>query len=348
MSAIIKEIEKISGSKPIKIMHVCGTHEMTIAKQGLRKILPKNIKVICGPGCPVCITPAQEIDIAIQLAFKGDNILTTFGDIVRVLGSELSLDEASKRGGDIRVVYGINEAIEIAKKTKKQVIHFAIGFETTTPTTAVEILSNPQLNNFSIIPSHRLVPPAMAGLLKSKDSQIDGFICPGHVSTVIGSKPYEFIAKEFNKPCVIGGFETDDVLLSILMVLKQIKNKEAKVEIQYTRSVKPEGNPLAVKKMWEVFDVCDSSWRGIGIIPDTGLKLRPRFKKFDALKKFNLKLKKGFKEKPGCKCGEIMKGLAEPIDCPFFKKQCKPESPVGACMVSMEGPCFITYKYESF
>ena len=387
---LIKEIKKIAKQKKfIKIMHVCGTHEMAIARWKIRDILPKNIKVICGPGCPVCVTSAKEIDLAIKLALEKKIILTTFGDVFRVPGSKFSLSEAKSKGADVKIIYGINEAIEIAKKNpKKQVVHFAIGFETTAPTTAIEILNNQKLKNFSIICSHRLIPPAMKALLESGECNIDGFICPGHVSTIIGSLPYESLAKKFNKPFVVGGFELNDILLSILMILKKInpassgdalnfikkfsfiahprskiiKYSERRlincatslsdlVQIEYTRAVKSEGNKLALKKIYEVFEVCDKNWRGIGMIPNSGLKLKKKFIKFDAEIKFKISTDHANKSQttnydtmPGCKCGEIMKGLAEPKNCPYFKKQCAPDSPIGACIVSVEGPCNVAFK----
>ncbi|MFH1838352.1 MAG: hydrogenase formation protein HypD [Candidatus Kuenenbacteria bacterium] len=373
-SFLIKEIKKLAKQKElIKIMHVCGTHEMTIARWKIRDVLPKNIKIICGPGCPVCVTSAKEIDLAIKLALKKEIILTTFGDVLRVPGStsmsplksSRSLSEAKSENADVRIVYGIDEAIEIAKKNlNRQVVHLAIGFETTAPTTAIEILENQDFKNFSIICSHRLIPPAMKALLESGESKIDGFICPGHVSTIIGSLPYKPLAKKFKKPFVVAGFEPNDVLLSILIILKQLNKTNCDVclsdlvQNEYVRLVKPEGNKLALKKMQEVFEVCDKSWRGIGIIPKSGLKLRKKFIQFDAEQKFKLFINypamrdfdnhrsklSNYDVMPGCKCGEIMKGLAEPKDCQYFKKQCTPSSPIGACIVSIEGPCNVAFK----
>lgn len=338
---ILDKIKQVNPKSEIKIMEVCGTHTQTIAKFGLRNILPENIKLTSGPGCPVCVTSSSEIDLAIELTKK--NILTTFGDMYRVPGTKCSLSDTRS---DVRVVYSINETIKIAKKNLgKEVVHFAIGFETTAPFTAVEILENQDLNNFSIICSHRLIPPAMEFLLASGGCKIDGFLCPGHVSTIIGSRPYEPIVKKFNRPCVVTGFEPNDVLLGVYMILKQLKSGECKVEIEYKRSVRPEGNLLALRKLYEVFEVCDKGWRGIGLIPNSGLKLKKEFEKFDAQKKFNLSTKNAVDIKPGCKCGEMLKGLTTPKDCPLFKKKCTPQTPVGPCMVSVEGACNVAFRY---
>lgn len=344
--ALIKEIKKINPKKNIKIMHVCGTHEMTVARWGLRKLLPKNINLICGPGCPVCVTSASEIDFAIKLVKEKNIILTTFGDMFCVPGTDSSLSEAKSQGADARVIYGIDEATKIARKTEKQVVHFSIGFETTAPSIASEILESKMLKNFSIICSHRLIPPAMDYLLSSKDIEIDGFICPGHVSTIIGYEPYQVLAEKFAKPMVVGGFEPNDILLSILMILKQIKAERPNVENEYTRATKKDGNILAKKMMNDVFEICDKGWRGIGIIPNSGLKLKDEFVEFNGEKKFKVEIEKSQDLKPGCKCGEIMKGKAIPQDCPYFGKVCTPENPVGACIVSTEGPCYIAYNYS--
>jgi len=344
--ALIKEIRKISPENNIKVMHVCGTHEMTITRWGLRGLLPKNIKLICGPGCPVCVTSSSEIDFAIKLVKEKDVILTTFGDMFRVPGTGSSLSEAKSQGADVRVIYGIDEAAKIATKTEKQVVHFSIGFETTVPSIASEILESKTLKNFSIICSHRLIPPAMDYLLSSEDIEIDGFICPGHVSTIIGCEPYGVLAEKFAKPMVVGGFEPNDMLLSILMILKQIKAERPEVENEYTRAAKKEGNILAKKMMNDVFETCDRGWRGIGIIPNSGLRLKDEFMELDGEKKFKIEIRKSQDLRPGCKCGEIMKGKAIPQDCRYFGKACTPENPIGACIVSAEGPCYIAYNYS--
>jgi hydrogenase expression/formation protein HypD len=343
---LIKEIEKNNLKRDIKIMHVCGTHEMTLVRWGLRSILPKNIKLICGPGCPVCVTSASEIDFAIELAKERNIVLTTFGDMFRVPGTCYSLSEAKSQGADVRIIYGIDEVAKIARKTDNEVVHFSVGFETTTPMIASEILENHDLKNLSIICSHYLIPPAMEHLLSCQDFEIDGFICPGHVSTIIGCNPYARLVDTFSKPMVISGFEPNDMLLSILMILKQMNDKEFKVENEYARAVKKKGNVVAQRIMDEVFEKCEKGWRGIGIIPNSGLRLKKKFAKFDARKKFGMKINKSRDIKPGCKCGEIIKGKAEPGDCPYYGKACTPGKPIGACMVSVEGACYINYTYS--
>lgn len=343
---ILERIKRINLNRKINLMVVCGTHTQTVVKFGLRSLLPSNIKIIDGPGCPVCVCPAADIDLAIRLSLKKDVILTTFGDMFRTPGSRKSLADAKSEGANVEVVYGIDESTKLArKKLEKEIVHFAIGFETTAPSTAVEVLESEDLDNFSIICSHRTIPPAMEALLRSGECKIDGFICAGHVSTIIGSNPYKPIAKEFNRPCIVSGFEPNDVLLAVYMILRQLNRQEAKVENEYKRSVRPEGNLVALKKMWEVFEPCDKGWRGIGVIPKSGLKLRKNFEKFDAEKKFNVKIKNSIDIKPGCKCGEIMKGLAKPSDCPHFKKACTPDHPLGPCAVSIEGTCNVAYRY---
>lgn len=330
----------------LKLMHVCGTHEQVIASSGLRGLLPENIEVIQGPGCPVCVTPASEIDLAVELASRG-NIVTTFGDMLKVPGSERSLADSRADGSQVKVVYSISDAINLARKSPdKEVIHCAIGFETTAPSTAVVILDSPP-QNFSIISSHRLIPPAMEALLASGECKIDGFLAPGHVSTVIGAEPYNELARKYNRPIVIAGFEPVDVLYAILMILKQIRDARAEVEIEYTRAVRPEGNPVAIEKMWEAFELSDSSWRGLGNIPNSGLKLKSRFEGYDAIKRFGMEPKASVDIRPGCSCGEILKGLKYPWQCGLFKIQCTPDSPIGPCMVSTEGSCAIWYKYQT-
>ncbi|MCD6414507.1 MAG: hydrogenase formation protein HypD [Candidatus Diapherotrites archaeon] len=336
---LLRKIKELNPKRDINIMEVCGTHTQTIAKYALNKVLPGNIHLISGPGCPVCVTPSSEIDSAIEVSKK--TTITTFGDMYRVPGTRTSLSEG---GGDAKVVYSIADATKLARENPdKQIVHFAIGFETTTPSTAVEVLGG--VDNFSIICSHKLIPPAMDFLLSSGECKIDAFLCPGHVSTIIGSKPYEPIAEKYEKPCVIAGFEPEDVLLSVYMMLKQMKKNEPKVEIEYKRVVKPEGNETALKAIKKAFNVCDSNWRGIGKIKNSGLELRGKFKKFDAKKKFDISVDGSIDIKPGCRCGEIMRGLARPSECPLFKKACTPDSPVGPCMVSVEGACNVAFRF---
>lgn len=326
-------------------MEVCGTHTMTVARYALRRLLPENVKLLSGPGCPVCVTPEAQIDSVIELGNKGC-IIATFGDMMKVPGSSLSLHQATDI--DVRVVYSPMDALNIASTQEKDVVFFAVGFETTSPTVAATLMNAARLNleNFSVVCSHKLIPPAMRALLELGETNVNGFICPGHVSTIIGSRPYEFIPKDYGVGCVVAGFEPLDVLQSILMLTEQLKNG-ANVEIQYRRSVKEEGNPKALDILNKVFEPCDSEWRGIGMIPESGLKLRKGFQRFDALKRFNIKPKKAKGRTRGCICGDILRGVKSPEDCKLFGRVCTPETPVGACMVSSEGSCGIHYKYRS-
>lgn len=341
---IIRKIRTLSGDKKIKLMHICGTHEQAITKNGLRALLPENLEVVPGPGCPVCITPANEIDKAIHLSRCGV-IITTYGDMLRVPGSSSSLAKENATCGDIRIVYSPVEAVEIAKKNpERDVVFMGIGFETTAPMTA-HVLNSSLPENFSILCSHRLVPPAMELLLKGGYS-LDGLIDPGHVSAIIGTAPYIPLCEKYHIPQVISGFEPLDVLMSIFMLLRQIRNSDAKVENEYMRVVKPEGNVQARKLMDEVFDICSKEWRGLPVIPDASLKIRSEFQEHDAQMRFDLKLQEGDVCGTDCpQCGNILKGLSNPADCEIFGKLCTPENPAGACMVSSEGTCNIAYRY---
>jgi len=341
---ILHEIKKIDSGRRVKLMHVCGSHEVTITKYGLRSLLPNWVEVISGPGCPVCVTAVAEIDEAVELAKRG-LLITTFGDMFRVPGTKSSLSEAKTDGADIRIVYGAADAVEIAQRNpKREIVHIAIGFETTAPTTAAEVLREPP-ENFSLLTCHRLIPPAMEFLLSSGEVALDGFICPGHVSTITGSRPYEPLSERFKVPQVIAGFEPIDVLLSILMLLKQIKNGRHEVEIEYTRSVRREGNVLAQQKMAQVFNIIGKKWRGFPVIPRSALELRPEFKRYDARKKYGIHIGEVADFAKGCRCGDVLKGLIYPRECPLFGKACTPEHPLGGCMVTTEGACSIAFKY---
>ncbi len=345
ISSINKNIKAIN--KPVKIMHVCGTHEHTISKYGLRSLIPKEIEIISGPGCPVCVCPAADIDKAIELGKRDDVIITTFGDMIRVPATNLSLAELKAKGADVRIVYGPNDAAKIAKDNpNKEIIFFAIGFETTVPLTGYEIKSNPP-SNFSVICAHKLIPAALELLMSIDQLSIDGFISPGHVSTIIGIKPYKLFSNAYHVPNVITGFEPNDVLLAILMLLKQIKNKKFETLNEYSRVVKPEGNIVAQRIISEVFESVSSPWRGIGRILDGGLAIKDQYEKYDADKKFDIKIEKSTDIHPGCSCHLIMTGKLSPNECKLFRKICTPLNPVGPCMVSMEGTCSIYYKYYS-
>ncbi|HJJ47508.1 MAG TPA: hydrogenase formation protein HypD [Methanocorpusculum sp.] len=333
---IAKKIED-TVDHDIRIMHVCGTHEAAIAKYGIRTVLPKQYKIVMGPGCPVCITPQGEIDAACELAARG-NIVCTYGDLLRVPGTKTSLEHVE---GDVRIVQGIAKAVEIAKENPdREVTFISVGFETTVPTVAATLLTRPP-ENFSILVSHRLVPPVMEWLMAQGESQLDGFLLPGHVCAVMGYHEYE----RFKVPQVVAGFEPEDILLGLLMLAGQVESGEAKVENAYPRVVTREGNVKAQNLMKEVFRPADVEWRGFPVIPNSGLALRAEFEQYDAQKKFDLVYEKVTK-KAGCICDQVLRGLKDPVDCKLFGKACTPRVPVGPCMVSHEGGCRIWYLYN--
>jgi hydrogenase expression/formation protein HypD len=324
----------------VKICHVCGTHEWTITHYGLRNLLPRNVEVIAGPGCPVCIVPASEIDEAVELALRGITI-TCFGDLFRVPGSDMSLLDAKAKGADVRVVYGVGEAVQMAKQEpNKEFTFFAVGFETTSPSTAVEVAANPP-SNISFLVSHRTIPPAMKLLLNMKDLNLNGFIAPGHVSTIIGLEPYETFPKEYCMPVVVAGFEPIDLMFGIFMILKQLNEGHPKLENEYVRAVSPKGNIRAQQLLQRIFSTTDGSWRGLGIIPASKLSLQDKYAGYDAHVKYGVRAEKGVDMQPGCRCHLVIVGRIKPTDCPMFLRKCTPQKPVGACMVSVEGTCRI-------
>ncbi len=341
---VIRELAPERTERKIKFMHVCGTHEQTITRFGLRSLLPETIEIIPGPGCPVCVTPAKDIDIAIELSRQGKTI-AIYGDMFRVPGSRSSLNKEKAKGKDIRIVYSIKDAVKLAKEHKdKEVVFFSIGFETTAPTVASEILSSPP-ENFSILTSHRLIPPVMELLLGIGELEIQGWICPGHVATIIGVKAFRIFPQAYGMPTVIAGFEPLDVLLALIMLLKQVKKKEPKAENEYSRVVTEEGNLKAQEIMSEVFEVCSENWRGIGKVPNSALKLKKEFSDYDAKEKFDVEVKEAIDVLPGCSCHLVIVGKLKPEQCKLFGKKCTPSSPYGPCMVSQEGTCNIIYKY---
>ena len=339
---LIKRIEKIA--TPIKIMHVCGSHEHTIMEYGLRTLLPKEIEIVAGPGCPVCCVPSREIDESLELLDKGVTI-TTFGDMLRVPGSTSSLADAKGEGKDVRVVYGINKAVEIAEKEDNDVVFIAAGFETTAPTTASEILSNPP-ENFSVLSCHRIIPPAIDFLINSGETNLDGLIEPGHVCTIIGTKPFEHFSTDYNIPQSVAGFNPLDILMSIYMILRQVKQGTPKIENEYNRAVREEGNELAQKAIDDVFKIESREWRGFPKIPNSVLEFKKEFDQFNAREIYDIEVK-DVKEAPkGCICGPILRGMARPEDCSLFRTKCNPLHPIGACMVSKEGTCNIAHRYS--
>jgi len=345
---IVSSIKKLDVH--LKFMHVCGTHQDTLVKHGLDTLFNKcGIEVIQGPGCPVCVTTPREIEEMLLLARKG-KIVTTFGDMIQVPGEHDSLQNIKAEGSDVRTVYGIEDAVQIAEDNKdKDVVFMSVGFETTTPMAAASILNSPP-SNFSILSCHRVVPPALQAIIEMGELKLNGIIEPGHVSTIIGSKPYEFISEKHGIPQVIAGFEPIDLLMGVWMLVKQIKNNDPKIENEYMRAVKKEGNVKAQKVVEEVFESCDVKWRGFPIIPESGLRLRKRFEEYDARKKYESDLEilksKEFPEPKGCRCGEVLRGLITSKECPLFGNKCKPNTPVGPCMVSIEGSCNIEYRYS--
>lgn len=339
---ILEKIEFLAKKikRPIRLMEVCGTHTQTTVKYGIRKMMPKNIKLVTGPGCPVCITPQEDIDAIVNLALKGIPI-ACYGDVLKVPGFYGSLEQARQKGAWVKEVYSIEEALMLQKE-KPDLVFFAIGFETTSPMTVLGIKKG-----LTIYSAHRLFIPAMKALLKIPKLKIDGFICPGHVSTITGIKPYQ----KLKFPQVISGFEPEDVLISIYLLLKQISENRAEVENEYIRSVKFEGNLMAYNLIFEAFDIVDGNWRGFGIIPKSALKIKKKFAHLDAKIKYKKILDKidllKSKKTKGCSCAEIILGLKEPSFCPLFKKVCSPENPFGPCMVSVEGACYIEHNYSS-
>jgi len=344
-----KLVEKIwaTSHKEIRLMEVCGTHTMSIARNGIRKLLPANIVLISGPGCPVCVTSQQEIDQFIKLAQHEQIIITTFGDLVRVPGSSSSLQQERANGADVRIVYSSMDSLEIAEKNpEKEVVFIGVGFETTAPTIAATVIEAQKrsVQNFSVISAHKLVPPALTALMENIDVQIDGFICPGHVSVIIGAQAYLPIAQSYHVPCVIAGFEPVDILQTIYMLVEQIEDGKSAVEIAYKRGVTFNGNEKARAVMAQVFQICHARWRGIGLLPDSGLKINHRFQNFDAELRFKLAIE-DIEEPQGCICGDILCGIKTPDDCSLFSKHCTPEAPIGPCMVSSEGTCAAYYRY---
>jgi len=345
---IVSKIKKLDVN--LKFMHVCGTHQDSLVKHGLDSLLKKcGVKIGQGPGCPVCVTTPREIEEMLILARNG-KIVTSFGDMINVPGETESLRSMRTEGCDVRTVYGIEDAVEIAQKNPgKDVVFMAVGFETTAPTTAAVILKNPP-DNFSILCCHRTVPEALEAIIKMGEIKIEGVIEPGHVSTIIGSKPYEFLSKDYKVPQVIAGFEPIDILMGAWMLVQQIEKGKAFVQNEYTRVVHAEGNVKAQQAIKDVFEQGDIKWRGFPVIPKSSLDLRSNFVKYDARKKFEddlVELKeKEFTEPDGCRCGELLRGLVSPFDCPLFGQACTPSTPVGPCMVSIEGSCNIEYRYK--
>ena len=343
---LLEDIRRIS-VRDISLMEVCGTHTVSIFRNGIRELLPQNISLVSGPGCPVCVTPIEDIDKIIQMSRQDDTIICLFGDMIKVPGSSSDLRRERIEGADIRLVYSTYDALKVAEENRsKRVVFHGIGFETTAPTVASAVLKAEKsgIDNFFIVSSHKLLPPALEALVNREGFHMNGFLCPGHVSTMIGTHPYEKVAKEHNIPCVIAGFEPLDIIQSIHMLVKQVEEDTVGVEIQYRRGVSPEGNTRALDILYQVFEPSDSKWRGLGLIPKSGLRLREVYRTFDAEKVFDIAVEE-VNEPEGCLCSEVIVGEKTPFDCPLFGGVCDPENPVGPCMVSSEGTCGTYYRH---
>ncbi len=351
---IVRKIRKEAKDigRTVKFMHVCGTHEDTVTRSGIRSLLPKNVKILSGPGCPVCITPVEDIvkmqETVREAYAEGDKmIVTTFGDMYRIPTPRGSLADLRAEGYDIRVVYSIYDAYKFAKDNPdRTVVHFSPGFETTTAPTAgmLNVVAEEGPENFKIYSVHRLTPPAVEMLIRQGTS-FDGLIDPGHVSTITGVKGWEYITEKYGVPQVVAGFEPVDMLLAILYLIRMVKAGEAKIINEYTRSVKYEGNVTAQRLINKFFEVKDARWRALGIIPKSGLEVRKEWKELEIRTYYNPKVPRLPDLEKGCLCGAVLRGLALPTDCPHFGKTCTPRSPIGPCMVSYEGTCSIFYKY---
>lgn len=334
----------------VRIMEVCGTHTVSASRSGLRSLLPAQVKLISGPGCPVCVTSQAYIDATVELALEGKATIATYGDMIRVPGRKGSLEAARAMGASVRVVTSAMDALKLAQaEPDKQVVFAAVGFETTTPPTADVLIraAKAGLSNFTVLAAHKLVIPAMLALLASGEVQIDGFLCPGHVSVIIGSDAYRPIVEQYAKPCVVAGFEPVQMLAGLTEIVEQVADGRAELGNVYGAAVRAEGNPAARNLVNEVFDVGDADWRSIGVIPDSGLVLNTRYRRYDAAERFGVTFGPD-NAIPGCRCGDVIKGLKDPFDCPLFGKACTPQKPIGPCMVSSEGSCQAYYKYHRF
>jgi len=332
--------------RPVTLMEVCGTHTVAICRGGLRDLLPESIRLVSGPGCPVCVSTQGYVDACVELSLRGGVRLTTYGDMLRVPGTEMSLSEARGRGGRVLVVYSAGDALKYARAhADERVVFAAVGFETTAPGTALALQAarSEGLSNFSALFSHKRILPAMLALSAAGDLAIDGFLCPGHVSVVTGPEEFEPVARS-GRPCVVSGFEPLDVARSVRMLLSQIAEGRSEVENEYTRAVKPGGNARAKALFEEVFRVADEGWRGLGEIPDSGFGPAADFEQFDARRAEKLEIRE-VPEPAGCRCGEVIRGSLDPEGCGLFGKECTPAHPVGPCMVSREGSCAAHYKF---
>lgn len=334
-----------------RLMEVCGTHTMAIARSGIKSMLPEKVKLLSGPGCPVCVTPPQVIDAVLELAMRPEITIATYGDMVRVPGSRPgdSLQRRRALGAKLLVVYSPVDAVEYARENPdREVVFLGVGFETTAPGTAAAVLTAKEegVKNFSVLSMLKTVEPALRALMKTEDFQVQGFLCPGHVGTIIGERGFAFLPEEYQMPAVIAGFEPEDILLSVYLLLRQIAEGRPRVENQYKRAVSPTGNQLAQNMIHRCLEPRADIWRGLGRIENSGLGFRAEFSDFDAEKKFSIQYGEE-KGQSACRCGDVICGRISPAQCPMFGKHCTPEDPVGPCMVSSEGACAAAYKYQS-
>ena len=345
---LIARIHELAGDREINLMEVCGTHTVSIGRYGFRSIMPTGLHLLSGPGCPVCVTANRDIDHAIALARMDDTVITTFGDMMRVPGSSTSLAKMKAAGRDIRIVYSPLDALDVAQTNPdRQVIFMGVGFETTTPTIAASILeaADRDLSNFSVYCAHKTTPPALRAIANDPETRIDGFILPGHVSTITGLAPYRFLVDEFRTPGVVTGFEPVDILEGVAMLVEMVVTGKPAIENAYRRGVATDGNPVARALVAQVFEPCDATWRGLGEIPASGLRIRDEFARFDASRRFDVEIEPTV-EPRGCRCGDVLRGAMTPNGCPLFGRACTPEHPVGPCMVSSEGSCAAYFRYH--
>jgi hydrogenase expression/formation protein HypD len=334
-------------SRTVRIMEVCGTHTVSIFRSGIRSLLPENLRLVSGPGCPVCVTAQRHIDAAIELAHRPNVILATYGDMVRVPGRQGSLEALRAAGARIHVINSAQTALQLARENAgSSVVFLAVGFETTAPATAATVLQADcdGVGNFSVLCVHKQIVPAMLALLAAGDVPLDGFLCPGHVSVIIGAEAYRPIVETHARPCIVAGFEPGLIMAALVRVVRQVAEGRADVENAYAAVVSERGNAVALDLMQRVFTCADTPWRALGVIPQSGLELAPAYRRFDALERFGVSLGMD-EEHPGCRCGEVIQGRLEPNECPLFGETCTPVAPVGPCMVSSEGTCAAWYKY---
>lgn len=344
---MVEAIRAFAPSGGARLMEVCGTHTVAIARAGIRDLMPEGTVLSSGPGCPVCVTCNHDIDTAIALARVPGVTLATFGDMTRVPGSTSSLLAEQAAGADVQVVYSPLDALALAEADpSKQVVFVGVGFETTTPLVAraIKRAADAGLRNFSVFGAHKNMPGALEAIVSDERLKVDALILPGHVSTIIGAKPYQFLAQRYGIPGVITGFEPVDVLQGIAMTMRQLHEGRAEIEIAYARGVMPQGNPTALAAIDEVFETCTATWRGLGDIPESGYRIRDEFEAYDAVKRFQPEVEPTVEPK-GCKCGDVLRGIMTPKECPLFRTVCTPENPIGPCMVSSEGTCAAYYRY---